>query len=105
DRKIEEDPDFEWLLGCRHDTSWKTLSYGITVERSGQEFSSDLDYLQWENEDPEIELFAEIKPFANTTMRLEVEDGLQAENRSKRLQYDGIRSDGILERSEKQVEQ
>lgn len=94
---------YGWRLSFRHDTSWRGLSYGLeTGDRDANE-QFDLDYRQIGDSDPDIELFAEMQPLENLTLRLEVEELLRAENERERFQYAGNRGDGLLERRELRI--
>ena len=42
----------------------------------------------------------EIRPMANLTVQLTVEETLRARSERQRLQYQGLRVDGLLERTE-----
>ncbi|MES2626019.1 MAG: outer membrane beta-barrel protein [Pseudomonadota bacterium] len=91
---------YEWSLGFRHDTRWRNLSYGITAERQGESQQYNIDFDERAQSRPELELFLEMQPVENLTVGLSVEEALRVDNTRERLQYDGIRSDGLLERRE-----
>ncbi len=91
---------YEWTLGFRHDTSWHNLSYGATASRAGTSEQYDIDFSERQQSRPDLELFVELQPVENLTIGLNIEQTLRAESVRERLQYEGIRSDGLLERRE-----
>lgn len=100
DRNFNFQSDYEWSLGFRHDTSWRGLSYGMDVSDQSFRRQFDLDYWQEFDDEPEVELFAEIQLLDELTLRLAAEDILQSENDRQRLQYIGNRGNNLLERRE-----
>lgn len=91
---------YEWQLSFRHDTTWRRFSYGIDVGTDGRSEEFDLDYSQVSETDPDVELFFELQPRRNLTLRLDAEELLRAESTRERLQYVGNRGDGLLARRE-----
>ncbi|MEX0828582.1 MAG: TonB-dependent receptor, partial [Haliea sp.] len=100
DRNFNFQSDYEWSLGFRHDTAWRSLAYGIDLfdESPGRQF--DLDFEEKFDSEPGIELFAETQLFGNLTLRLSIEDPLRSEDERNRLQFSGNRDNGLLERRE-----
>ncbi len=97
---INEINDYKWSLSFRHDTSWRNFSYGLTAFRDGPLSEYDIDYTEETQQETELELFMEMQLIDNLTLQFAVEETLRAETQRQRLQYDGYRSDGILERRE-----
>lgn len=91
---------YGWRLSFRHDTSWRGLSYGLETGNQGANEQFDRDYRQIGERDIDFEVFAEIQPLENLTVRVEVDDVLRAGSERERFQYVGNRGDGILERRE-----
>lgn len=91
---------YEWELGFRHDTTWRGFSYGFDIRTEGRSEQFDLDYSQVSETDPDVELFVEVQPRPNLTLRLDAEELLRAQSTRERLQYVGNRGDGILARRE-----
>jgi outer membrane receptor for ferrienterochelin and colicins len=100
DREHDSASPYEWRLRFRHDTSWKSVAYGFEVGKRGPDERFDLDYREVGERDAELELFAELSPLDNLTLRLEFEEVLRAESQRERHQYVGNRGDGILARRE-----
>lgn len=100
ERKFNNANDYKWSLGFRHDTGWKNLSYGVTAGQDGPSGEYDIDYLQREQEEPELSLFAELRPLENFTVQLTIDEALRANSERERMQYEGLRNDGLLERLE-----
>ena len=91
---------YEWELSFRHDTTWRGFSYGFDIGTEGRSEQFDLDYSQMSETDADVELFVEVQPGRNLTLRLDAEELLRAESRRERLQYLGNRGDGVLARRE-----
>lgn len=60
----------------------------------------DIDYSEEWRQDPDAELFVEVRPVANLTLLLSIEQTLRAESVRERLQYVDQRSLGQLQRLE-----
>ena len=99
-RRFSETGDYAWTLGFRHDTSWRNLSYGVTAVQDGPFERYDIDYSEEWEQDPDLELFVEVRPLENLTLLLSVEQTLRAETARQRLQYVDQRRLGLLERYE-----
>jgi hypothetical protein len=99
-RVINETPPWEWSLSFRHDTRWKNLSYGVSTWQRGDTEQFDRDFRQRSRIRPDLELFVEMQPMQNLTLRLELEEVLRSESERERFQFIGNRGDGLLERHE-----
>jgi hypothetical protein len=99
-RAINDTAPWEWELNFRHDTQWKNLSYGVSTWQRGDVEQFDRDFRQRSRIKPDLELFVEMQPMRNLTLRLELEEVLRSESERERLQFVGNRGDGLLERSE-----
>ena len=100
ERDFNSTAPYEWTLGFRHDTSWRNLSDGVTASRFGTVEQYDIDFSESQRSRPELELFLELQPIENFTIGLSVEEALRVDTTRERLQYEGVRSDGLLERRE-----
>lgn len=99
-RRFSRTPDHAWSLGFRHDTSWYNLSYGFTAAQDGPFEHYDIDYNEAWEQDPDLELFVEVRPMENLTLLLSIEQALRAQTARERLQYLDERRLGVLERRE-----
>lgn len=99
-REFDFEAPYEWELSFRHDTAWRGFSYGFDVGTAGRSEQFDLDYSQASGTDPDVELFLELQPRRNLTLRLDVEELMRAASTRERLQYLGNRGDGLLARRE-----
>jgi outer membrane receptor protein involved in Fe transport len=100
EREFDFTSPYGWRLTFRHDTTWRGFSYGVETGNQGPSEQFDLDYRQIGEQDVDLELFAEVQPLDNLTVRLEIEEALRAESERERFQYVGNRGDGVLERRE-----
>lgn len=99
-RPFNDSRDYVWSLGFRHDTTWHNLSYGLTALQDGPREQYDIDYSEVWEQDPDLELFAELQPIENLTLLLSIEQTLRANTLRERLQYEDQRRLGLLERLE-----
>ena len=92
--------EYEWSLAFRQDLNWRNLSYGLETRLEAPRAYYDLDYWQESEQDVDLELFVEMQPFNNVTLRLEADNLLRAENHRQRHVYEGSRANSPLRRYE-----
>jgi len=92
--------EYEWSLAFRQDLNWRNLSYGLETRLEAARPYYDLDYWQESEEDLDLELFVEMQPFNNVTLRLEADNLLRAENHRQRHVYEDNRANSPLRRYE-----
>lgn len=100
-RSLNERGKYNWTLAYRQDLDWKGFSYGFEARKQAAMPEYDLDYWQEEDEGQALDVFAELQPAPNLTLRFEAENLLDAQEQRVRYQYAGSRSDSTLERLER----
>lgn len=92
--------DYEWSLAFRQDLGWRNLSYGLETRLDAARPYYDLNYWQESEEDLDLEMFVQMQPFPDMTLRLEADNLLRAENHRQRHVYEDNRADSPLRRYE-----
>lgn len=92
--------EYEWSLAFRQDLAGKSLSYGLETRLDAPRPYYDLDYWQESEEDIDLELFVEMQPFDDVTLRLEADNLLRAASHRERYVYFDNRADSLLQRRE-----
>ena len=92
--------DYEWSLAFRQDLGWRNLSYGLETRLDAARPYYDLNYWQESEEDLDLEMFVQMQPFPDMTLRLEADNLLRAENPRQRWVYEDNRADSPLRRYE-----
>ncbi len=97
-RPLQSFRNWEWSVSYRHDTQWRNLSYGASIEGNDARFGSDIDFTHQFKFRTDWTLFAEI-PLFGLTFRLEIEEDPRVVTRD-RLLFDGNRANGNVLRRE-----
>ncbi len=97
-RPLQSFRNWEWSVSYRHDTQWRNLSYGASIEGNDARFGSDIDFTQQFKFRTDWTLFAEI-PLFGLTFRLEIEEDPRVVTRD-RLQFVGNRANNNILRRE-----
>lgn len=92
--------EYEWSLAYRQDLNWKNFSYGVEARLDAPRAYYDLDYWQESEEDIDLDLFVEMQPFEDVTLRLAVDNLLRADNHRERFVYVDNRGNSPLLRRE-----
>ncbi|MEX0903691.1 MAG: TonB-dependent receptor [Pseudohongiellaceae bacterium] len=99
-REFNFSSDYEWSLAYRQDLNWKSLSWGIETGTESPRPQYDLDFSEESEDGLDLEIFVEMQPMTDVTLRLEAENVLRAESQRERLEYSGIRGRNPLDRRE-----
>lgn len=99
-REFNYRAEYEWSLAYRQDLNWKSLSYGVETRLDAPRAYYDLDYRQESEEDIDLEIFVEMQPFSDVTLRLEADNLLRSDNHRERFVYLDNRGNSALNRRE-----
>lgn len=80
-----------YTLGFRHDTGWRDLAYGLSVDDEGRRAASDINYRHVFNRKFDGTAFAEMRALAGMTAKIEYRRILRAGGIRKRVTYTGNR--------------
>ena len=97
-RPLQHRRNWEWSVSYRHDTSWRNLSYGASIEGNDARFGSDIDFTELFKFRTDWNIFAEI-PLFGLTFRLEIDEDPRVVTRD-RLLFVGNRANGNILRRE-----
>ncbi|MSO97491.1 MAG: hypothetical protein EXR11_04620 [Rhodospirillaceae bacterium] len=98
--KYQDHPNYSYTVGFRHDTEWRDFSYGVTMDKEGQRYSSDINYYHLLDRYLDGTAFVEMRAVGAVKAKLEIRRFLRAGAHRERFTYTGNRGLSTLLRQE-----
>lgn len=93
-------PDYAYALGFRHDTAWRDVSYGATVDGESLRYASDIDFYHVLKRKFDGQAFVEAPLVGGVKGKLEVRHALRSGATRERFTFTGNRGFSPLLRRE-----